>query len=514
MAIHHLWLLFCVQLSLCYPTGAEDVRAKVLILGGGLTGLQISQVLNDNNMKDFLILEADSKLGGRFLAIDLPDLPATLSFLHVDKRENAPDIVRELLDRCGLNHSSSDYFQFTAIDENGNSVTEEAKATERRLFQAINDLMVAWRRGDFEGKDDLSLQGALRIYGWHPKTSLDWAIEYFWFQLDYVQHPSAISMKRWLSLHAAGGLYENLDYHVIRNSYFGNRKIIECMKSSASLTDDDPRVRLETMVTEIQYSDSGVTAITSDGSRYTGEYAVVTFSLGVLQQQQQLKFTPQFPFWKILAINRFIMAPETYIYIYFNQTIHLPRSLGTYIYVSDVRGMYHSQTEIVSDIERKYPHSQSYSLFEFWLVGEDALRAEMQVSHETERELIDIYRKWFGPTTPEPTYVKVCNFSTNPLYYGGTAQVPLGATRKDSDDLRRPLGKRLFFAGDAYQDNVFARAALLSGDETAFVMLECMNGGSCDMPQLATETPTSCPSGASGRYLVHGLLVVLLAMTA
>ena len=343
--------------------------------------------------------------------------------------------------------------------------------------------------------DDLSLQGALRIYGWHPKTPEDWAVEYYWFQLEYSVHPSALSAKRWLSLHAPGGFYENLDYQRVRNSFFGNRKIIECLKRTASLTADDPRVRLNTMVTEIQYTSSGVTVITSDGSRYIGEYAVVTFSLGVLQHGDVI-FTPQLPFWKRLAINRFVMAPVTYLYVYFNQTIQRPGEHSTrYMYVSDSRGVYHWHLEIISVIEQQFNHSQPFSLFYFWLVGEEALRIEMQSNWETKQEVTEIYRKEFGPATPEPTEVRVCNVSLNPLYHGGCPIYSLGSSRKDVDELRKPIGTRVFFAGDAYRDSLYGRAALVSGNETAVVMLECMNGGSCDMPQLAAETPSGCSSG-------------------
>ena len=152
MADRRLWLFLVVQLSACYPTETATAKAKVLILGGGMAGLQISQVFNDNNMKDFLILEADSKLGGRMLATDLPDLPVTDSWFRMDRRQNVPDPFRALLDRCDLAYSFLVWSQYMAIDENGNVVTKEAKRAQARLSQAINDLKEAWGRGDFEGK--------------------------------------------------------------------------------------------------------------------------------------------------------------------------------------------------------------------------------------------------------------------------------------------------------------------------------------------------------------------------
>ena len=61
------------------------------------------------------------------------------------------------------------------------------------------------------------------------------------------------------------------------------------------------KLRLKTRVTKISYDADHVTVHT-DRKRYQARFAVVTFSLGVLQQQA-IEFHPALPSWKTLALH-------------------------------------------------------------------------------------------------------------------------------------------------------------------------------------------------------------------
>ena len=47
--------------------GGLPKHSKVLIIGAGLAGLGAAQRLNDAGIKDFVVLEAQNKIGGRVL---------------------------------------------------------------------------------------------------------------------------------------------------------------------------------------------------------------------------------------------------------------------------------------------------------------------------------------------------------------------------------------------------------------------------------------------------------------
>lgn len=54
------------------------------------------------------------------------------------------------------------------------------------------------------------------------------------------------------------------------------------------------QLRLNALVKTVEWSDSGVTASFSDGSSISADYAICTFSLGVLKNDD-VKFQPSFP---------------------------------------------------------------------------------------------------------------------------------------------------------------------------------------------------------------------------
>lgn len=68
-------------------------------------------------------------------------------------------------------------------------------------------------------------------------------------------------------------------------------------EAATFLRPNDSRLLLNTQVTNITYSDTGVTISNHDGTCIKADYAICTFSLGVLQNQA-VAFSPKLPFWK------------------------------------------------------------------------------------------------------------------------------------------------------------------------------------------------------------------------
>ena len=62
-------LLLFSSLSQCAPTDPPvSKHHKVLILGGGVTGVIAARTLHQNGIDDFLIVEARHELGGRMMS--------------------------------------------------------------------------------------------------------------------------------------------------------------------------------------------------------------------------------------------------------------------------------------------------------------------------------------------------------------------------------------------------------------------------------------------------------------
>lgn len=69
----------------------------------------------------------------------------------------------------------------------------------------------------------------------------------------------------------------------------------------------EEQLMLDSTVEVIQYSEDGVSITLKDGSVLTADYALMTFSLGVLQNDD-LVFQPELPGWKTEAIHGMTMV--------------------------------------------------------------------------------------------------------------------------------------------------------------------------------------------------------------
>jgi polyamine oxidase len=469
-------------------------QPRVLILGGGLAGLRVGQVLQSHGLQDFLILEADNKLGGRFLAVCVPGADACINELYMESKLPAPHPLTELIEECGIAYGREELGPTKAVTDEGQDVSEEVDTTIQHMDEVFASLITQWNTSE----EDMSLDGAFRLHGWNPRTPVELAVDSMYSDLFYGNKPSEVSTHRFVSEWDAVFTSDpfTVDIYSIRDDHFGNQRLVNCLKNSF-LKANDERVKLDTKVSDIAYSDSGVTVTTSDGVTYEADYAVVTFGLGVLQQKD-VTFRPRLSYAKRKAINQFRVGYYTIVYSQFDSNkIDGSTDLNStvfYYYVSRQRNEYLFFYELFSSIENKEDHTKSYNLFSHWLSGEDALRVETQSINRTKAELTEIYRKFFGANISEPD-VFVTQVNTNPFYYGATAVFPAGVSIEDFDRLREPHG-RVFFAGEAYRMTTSiggATRALYSGNETAMAVLDCIVGRSCSMAPYAK--PKRCPEG-------------------
>eukprot|EP00118_Oscarella_pearsei_P005847 m.26826 g.26826 ORF g.26826 m.26826 type:complete len:516 (+) comp29546_c0_seq1:133-1680(+) len=488
-------------------------KAKVLILGGGVAGLQAAYNLKEKGINDILLIEADNKVGGRLLSGHLNGLPTDSAAWETDPVHPDRNTLGEMLSLCNVGIRDIGLSSTVYIDEDGNDVSAEAAKSQKVLNNAIGKLSTDWKTGLLTEKDNPSVHAALRLHGWHPRTAIDSAVEVFSFDAFLGLDPIEQATSYYMYLYGPGGYSATTKFHAGgEGEPFSTQKFITCMKNLV-FTENDERLQLGKRVTEVAYSANGVNVTTEGGIQYEGDYAIVTFSLGVLQQEF-VAFQPPLPYKKRLAINEFTMVPLTFIWARFNTTVSVNSTRYLfYLYVSSHRGDYHWNRDVLTPVRG---FNATYDVLRFWLQGAPALRVERQSIEETKRELNEIYMEMFGIV---PVSIDVSRLNYEPLYYGGFRGWPTGASFDEFDELRAPLLDRLFFAGDAYQVPIYARAASISGKETVDVIVSCMKGQSCSYKKYgASYSPPACPSvsdkAASGKALdiICLLYVALLSV--
>lgn len=215
-------------------------------------------------------------------------------------------------------------------------------------------------------------------------------------------------------------------------------------------TKDDPRLLLNTQVTNISYSDDGVTIYNRDGSCIRAAYAICTFSVGVLQNDDAISFSPALPEWKQTAIHKFAMGTYTKIFLQFNETFW-PSDTQFFLYASPTTRGYYPVWQSLST-EGFLPGS---NILFVTVVGEQSYRVELQPEEKTKDEILAVLREMFPDThVPEPVDFMFPRWSTEPWSYGSYSNWPPSTTLEMHENFRANVG-RLWFAGEATSAEFF-----------------------------------------------------------
>ncbi len=89
--------------------------------------------------------------------------------------------------------------------------------------------------------------------------------------------------------------------------------------------------------------------------------------------------------------------------------------------------------------------------------------------------MMAVLRKLYGSSIPEPEAALSSRWHIDPFAYGAYSHIPPGVTGRAHDELAKPVGDRLFFAGEATNRTYPAtlHGAFLSGERAA---QEILNG--------------------------------------
>ena len=156
------------------------------------------------------------------------------------------------------------------------------------------------------------------------------------------------------------------------------------------------KILVNQTVTRIKYSDESVEVTTAEGIIYTAEYALCTFSTGVLESKM-VTFDPDLPDWKKEAIFRLRMVYYTKIFLKFPTKfwddsefiLHLSKQrTGHFPHFQDLDrpGFFNGSTMLLATV-----------------TGDVALRIEAQDSSETLEEVMQVLRNMYGDGIPNAT---------------------------------------------------------------------------------------------------------------
>lgn len=325
---------------------------------------------------------------------------------------------------------------------------------------------------------DRSFRAGLWQSGWRTMgDAARKAVEYWMWDWETAQTPEESSF-----VYGVAGY--NLTYYglsEISNFCTDQRGFNTWLKGEAAkfLEVNDTRLLLNTVVTNISYSDTGVTITNEDGSCVEADYALSTVSLGVLQNDA-ITFEPELPElpeWKQDAIATFSMGTYTKMFFQFNETFW-PTDKQFFLYAHPTTRGYYAVWQSLST-EGYLPSS---NILFATLVDEQSYRVEAQSNETTKAEAMDVLRQMFPDIdVPDPIAFLYPRWTQTPWAYGSYSNWPAGTTLEMHQNLRANVD-RLYFAGEAMSAEYFGflHGAWFEGQEAGEriagrITTECVN---------------------------------------
>lgn len=308
-----------------------------------------------------------------------------------------------------------------------------------------------------------------------PVTPLDMAIDFFNYDFEIAEPPRVTSLKN-VQPNPTFVYYGEDEYFVADSR--GYVYLLDQLAKEFLQNDDtniiDSRLKLEKVVTNIEYTSHGVKVKTEDGSMYNARYAILSVSLGVLQSRL-INYKPDLPYWKIKTFFQFDMAIYTKIFLKFPYKFW-PTGPGTefFMYADEKRGYY----PFWQHLENEYPGS---SILFVTVTDDESRRIEQQSDNETKAEIMVVLKKLFGEGIPEIEAILVPRWWKNRLFGGTYTNWPIGVSEVDFDRMKAPVGP-LYFTGEHTSEkfNGYVHGAYLAGIATAETLLDCINHGKCN----------------------------------
>ncbi|KAL9050875.1 MAG: hypothetical protein Q9206_004919 [Seirophora lacunosa] len=402
------------------------------------------QALYNASVTDFVIVEYLGEVGGRVAHTDFGRKP-----------DGTPYVVEP---------SYSDYHSLTTFNETGpvnfTGLLGDYEDAYSTLEQDAGRILT-------QNLQDRSVRSGLSLAGWKPeKDTASQAVEWWEFDFEYAQPPvelhylcfssPMLTPLQEQSSHEFAIVNYNTTFYQYsdeNNFVYDQRGFNAFIKGEAStfLTDDDPRLLLNTVVTNISYDHASVTINSKNGSCIKADYAICTFSLGVLQSDT-VAFEPELPDWKRLGIETFSMGTYTKIFLQFPpDQVFWDTSYQFFLYADPHQRGYYPIFQSL-DGEGFLPGS---GIIFVTVVQSQSYVVEAQDDQTTKEEVLAVLRDMFGAeNVPEPIAFMYPRWSLEAWAYGSYSNWPPGTTLEMHQNLRANLD-RLYFAGEATSSQYF-----------------------------------------------------------
>ncbi|KAJ7629425.1 amine oxidase [Mycena polygramma] len=491
-----LFLVAAASLALASPTSNAKANQKsVLILGGGVAGVIAARTLHEQGVNDFLIVEARAELGGRLHSMEFgaegrrATIELGANWIQGTQEGDGPaNPILLLARKHNLKAVESDYYDsIVTYDEAGPA---DYLDVFNKAIDAYTNLTVVGGARVPTKQVDATCRTGYSLVGAKPKTPQEMAAEYY-LDWEYAQTPEQTS---WI----ASSWANNFTYDVDQGGFSdGNLLSIDqrgfkhFIQAEAETFLSADQFLLNATVRTVAHSGDGVVVTLANGTSISADYAITTFSLGVLQNDDVL-FEPALPMWKQESIQSMTMATYTKIFLQFEEKFWFDTQFA--LYADSDRGRYPVWQGL--DLQGFLPGS---GIVFATVTGDYSERIEALSDAEVQAELLDVLHTMFPNTTiPAPTAFYFPRWFSDPLYRGSYSNWPSSFVSPHHTNFRANLGKRLWFAGEATSQKYFGflHGAYFEGVDIGSRVAKCVGGhgaSDCESLPFMEQIPNANP---------------------
>lgn len=436
----------------------------VVVVGAGMAGLVAARLLHDSGFR-VTVLEARPRVGGRTWTDGTLGAPLDLGGSWVHGVDGNP--LTLWCDKLGVELVESQGDRLL-IDDRAKVKSRDGQRRRAILGRAAFNTAMAWAAWKSKA---LALSRGPRSIS--VKQAVDPLLHAAWL-------PAIDKLVIATFVEGSEGV-QGAPYDAIAAEEWwpteGLERNAQPKGGYVSLVDDAARqlsIWRSAPVERVAWSDRGVTAILKGGATIEADRAVIAVPLGLLRAGLPI-LDPLPPLEQQKAIGRIGYGAGILgkIYLRFPHRFwpEQPKWFGRLPDSPDRRGTFNTWVSHVG--ETGLPILLSFAN------GATAARLDRSASDAEVKEVaMSSLRKMFGNDIPEPEGMLYPRWLSDPWSQGGYSYPGLGSTAEDREAHARPLGNRVFFAGEATEPVEYGtvHAALWSGEQTAEALFRAATG--------------------------------------